>query len=278
MKNNLVANFENQMQDNIYDCAFYEERQWKKHLTFMISNTSLNWLNILSIFNYREHPTKVLRFNDWKKELNTDPCIIRGSHGIPMVVYDDSSTDCIVHDAWDINDFEQGKLYTSCSTFHTAIKNLNEKYELKHDDEFWKSFISDRLMENTFFSKRIRKENLKQFAQESLMYIVYGDNVIHMENLSSIYHENDRTKILCNIYKNIYQILCELTDKYLVIANKLGEDAEKEKSLRIALLRADRKLPQRLIDAQHKVDKDRQAYFKPYEPEDGKERSKFTDD
>lgn len=271
MQNNLVVQFETQMQSNIKEIAFPSVEIWQKHLMYMLSNVDQLWINILSAFVNRTDPKRVLLLSQWAAELGKDNLmILKGATGIPFLVKGNDQPDNIVHDAWDISDLKQGDNFIVTYPLFQRVNEMKERYGLVHDNSFWNSFITNVIMENLYFSKLIHDNEFKKFIVSSLKFLTLGEIDIDMT-----YIVKQESNTLIEIYKNIFQLITNLECKYIEVADRLGQEIEKENKLKIALIRSERMLPERLRDAERKIKQKQKQPLTDYDPEDMKERSKF---
>lgn len=254
MENQQLNAFKQQIQSDIYNNAFISVERWTSHLIYMIYNQDEYWLNILSIFNFRTAPVRVLRHSIWKEKIEpANPIIKKGLTGIPILVKESkmnmigvkTNQEKIVHDAWDINDFIDGEKMKIASPFFNEIKHA-QKYNLKFDFNRWNEFI-ESLLESDFSSL---SEELKTFFKESFLYLIFGNEDIGMEYIT-IYKEN--TNVLCRIYKNMVSLLnsAYIAFKSYVALEIAKQEGEQEKEALKQRIR--RKLPQRLEDAEKQL-------------------------
>ncbi len=254
MENQQLNAFKQQIQSDIYNNAFISVDRWTSHLIYMIYNPDEYWLNILSIFNFRLAPVRVLRHSVWKEKIGpANPIIKKGLTGVPILVKEAKmnmigvkiNQEKIVHDAWDINDFIDGEKMKIASPFFDEIKHA-QKNSLIFDFNRWNEFI-DSLLESDFSSLG---EEVKTFFKESFLYLIFGYEDISLENIA-IYKEN--TKALCRIYKNMVSLLNSafVTFKSYVALEIAIQEGEQEKEELKQRMR--RKLPQRLEDAEKQL-------------------------
>lgn len=251
-----VANFKQQIQSNIYNNAFCDTDKWRAHLIYMIYNPDNYWLNILSVFNFRDAPVRVQRHAAWKDKIApANPIIKKGLTGIPILVKENKenmigvkiSQERIVHDAWDINDLMDGDKLILTSPFFDEIKRA-QKNGLSLDSSFWESFI-ENIMANRFSSL---SHDVKKLLSESFLYIIYGTNEINLDIVSI--HKNSPT-MLCRIYKNMVKLLqAALASFRDYVASEIAKTAS-EKEKEAFQDRMQRKLPQRLEDATIRLSK-----------------------
>lgn len=260
MQNKLVIQFKEQMMANIGECAFSSLSVWQDHIRYMLNNPDECWLNILSIFLCRKKPRKVMRFPLWQETLDTKPIIKKGLCGIPVVVSIDekeisvsnSEKERIVYDAWDIYDLNGGENYVVSSPLLNVVQSAHDKYCLSHDTAFWEEFFQRLLTQNLFLSSL--DQSLKSFVFQSLIYTVLHEYTI---DFSIIERRKDDSFLLNNIYSNFYDVLKGAEAAYKEYAQAAGKDVQAQQKLKVALLRSQRKLPQRIKDAQLLIDENR---------------------
>lgn len=256
MDEQQLVNFKQQIQSSIYDNAFCNIDKWCAHLIYMIYNPDEYWLNILSIFNFRNAPVKVRRHTAWKEEIiPANPIIKKGLTGIPILIKEHKvnmigvkiSQEKIVHDAWDINDIMDGDQLIITSPFFDEIKRA-QKNGLKIEMSFWERFIED-IMENKFSNL---SSEVKNFLLESFLYLIYGTNEINPE---IVYTYKDSPNMLCRIYKSMVGLIHAAFHSFIdYVADEISRTAD-EKEKEAFQLRMKRKLPQRLEDAEKRLSK-----------------------
>ena len=251
MDEEQIISFKEQMRSCIYHNAFESIEQWQAHLIYMIYNPSEYWMNIISIFNFRKAPVRVLRIAEWKKRLEpVSPLIKKGSTGIPVLAKETRTNkigvnirqEKICHDAWDINDFVDGDQLYITAPFFDEIKKA-QKNDINFHPEDWQDFI-DRTLDSKF--PDADKER-RTFLQESFFYLIYGDQDI---NFDFINLNKGNPRVLCRIYKDMSVLLKKaLSDFQAYVINEQARLAN-EKIKNDLWERMNRKLPQRLEDAE----------------------------
>lgn len=273
MENKLVNSFEDQMKSIIYDCAFSDSAKWESHLLYMAANPDEYWINVLSVFNCRDHPISVKRMEKWKEQLSLTPIINKGSTGIPIVVKN-GNVKRIVHDAWDLNDFSQTFDYSLSYPLLKAIAKVKRKYKLNYDTTFWRGFIETAVYTNRCLFRHANKDQMMNFFVSSFFYILYGEQSVDV----SVFAGKEPQE-LCEIYRNFYKVVSKMPDRFLTIAERQGEEILKKERFQALMIRAERKLPQRIKDAEIKLGKKKYTgASSSYEPEDGIERNKFINE
>lgn len=258
MQNKLVIQFKEQMMANIGECAFSSLSVWQDHIGYMLNNPDECWLNILSIFLCRKKPIRVMRLPKWQETLDTKPIIKKGLCGIPVIVsskeisVSNSENERVLYDAWDIYDLTGGENYTVSSPLQNAIQSSHDQYGLSHDTTFWKEFFQKLLTQNLFLSSL--DEQLILFVLQSLLFSVLKEYSI---DFTVIEDRKDNAFLLNNLYSNFYEVLKAAETAYKEYADIAGKELLSQQKLKVALLRADRKLPQRIKDAQLLIDENR---------------------
>lgn len=260
MQEEQIAGFKQQMQSSIYNNAFIDREHWIAHLIYMIYNPDEYWMNILSIFNFRKMPVRALRFEVWKEKLKpANPIIKKGSTGIPVLAKETKTNkigvnirqEKICHDAWDINDFVDGDKLFITAPFFDEIKKA-QKNGVKFHTEDWHDFI-DRTLDSKLPDA---DKDRKTFLQESFFYLIYGDQNI---NFDLINQNKENPMSLCRIYKDMSVLLKgALSDFQVYVINEQSR-LTNEKIKKELWERMNRKLPERLEDAERILTQQRES-------------------
>lgn len=250
MDEEQIISFKEQMRSCIYHNAFESIEQWQAHLIYMIYNPSEYWMNIISIFNFRAVPVRVMRLSAWKEQLEpADPLIKKGSTGIPILVEEKKVNkigvnvvqEKICHDAWDINDFVDGEKLFISAPFFDEIEAAR-KGGLKLTTNDWNEFI-DHVLDSIFMNEDNEK---RTFLKESFFYVVYGNQEI---NYDLIHLNKDNPDVLCRIYKDMSILLKNALSSFKTHVVNEQTRLANEKIKKDLWERMKRKLPQRLEDA-----------------------------
>lgn len=250
MNEEQIISFKEQMRSCIYHNVFESVEQWNAHLIYMVYNPDEYWMNIISIFNSRKAPIRVLRLSTWKERLTpANPLIKKGSMGIPILAKEKKVNKIgvsmeqkkICFDAWDINDFVDGDKLFITSPFFDEIKKA-QKNGIKFSTDDWNKFI-DRILDSKLLD--MDKER-RTFLKESFLYVIYGSQNI---NFDLINLNKDNPDVLCRIYKEMNVLLrAALTDFQSYMIREQARLAD-EKLKNDLWERMQRKLPERLDDA-----------------------------